>query len=299
MLIDDAVAALKSQAIAERLEVMRSLPPAQRGEALRKLTILGATLKRCQPFVMSPLTLSTCADLADPKAIARSRPHLFTPAELTFIDCSADRPAWTDRIQARRTGIAMFNRGTRNEASLTEGDLFLIVASDGGVVPYLGRYDLIGPGPIVTWAPESQQAIRFIDPDAVGNFLAVALALINTPRASHITRAELSKLNRARSRKDLPPILEHKIVTLKIDAGELGHGFQAHQTQERALHHVRAFMRLSRGRIEIVRPHWRGNPRFGVIQHRYIAVRAEDEPGPWMGGPVAPPKVIKQFEDKD
>jgi hypothetical protein len=148
----------------------------------------------------------------------------------------------------------------------------------------------------VTWLPTSTQAIRFIDPVPLGLFIGAALALINTPRLSDIRDSVLGRLNRKRDLKGLPPIMEHKIVRLRIDRGEMGIGIQKSATEGRSLHHVRAFMRIKRGRIEIVRPHWRGNPKFGVIQHRYIAVREEDDAGPWMGGPLPAKRFMRKSE---
>lgn len=139
--------------------------------------------------------------------------------------------------------------------------------------------------------------IASFDFNALGNWVIGALALINTPRIAHVRDATLGRLNNARDKKHKPPILQYKIVTINIDRGELGNGFQRTQTGERALHHVRAFMRLRRGKVEVVRPHWRGNPRFGVIVHRYVALRDEDEAGPWKGGPVPPPRVIKELDE--
>lgn len=55
---------------------------------------------------------------------------------------------------------------------------------------------------------------------------------------------------------------------------------------------IRAYLRIVRGKVQLISPHLRGNPLFGVIKHRYVALRAEDEPGPWQGGPMPSPKII-------
>lgn len=99
-------------------------------------------------------------------------------------------------------------------------------------------------------------------------------------------------LNRSRLRADKPPLLSWREVRLAVDAGLVATARNQAATGKMPYHHVRAFMRLKRGRVEIVRPHWRGNRRFGEIVHRYVAMRAEDEAGPWKGGPLPFPQRI-------
>ena len=115
---------------------------------------------------------------------------------------------------------------------------------------------------------------------------------------AQVAEHDHSTLNRARMRLKRPPILSYNDVRIMIDRGALGLGEQLSETGGRALHHVRAFLRIQRGRVQLVRPHWRGNPRFGVIRHRYIALRAEDEPGSWQGGPLPGPHMIDELTDK-
>lgn len=43
-------------------------------------------------------------------------------------------------------------------------------------------------------------------------------------------------------------------------------------TGQKALHFCRAHLRLRRGRVEIVRSHWRGDPALGVARARYAVI---------------------------
>lgn len=254
----------------------------------------------CEPFVLSPLVMQTCEDLINPEAVQRSRPHLFTPSDLTWLDCSAQQPSWVVEAPAyRRAGLALF--GGRVEKgdtpSLTWGFVVMVMETYAGIIPASSSYDLRGQRPIIV--PTSNHVLPtgvFVDYDRMGEFIAVALALINTPRLADIRSANLSKLNKARLKRKAPPLLQYKTVHIKVDQGKPGEGFQRHETKQKALHHVRAFLRLARGRVQIVRPHWRGNAKFGIVKHRYVVLRAEDEAGAWTGGPLPPPQLIGKFE---
>jgi hypothetical protein len=177
---------------------------------------------------------------------------------------------------------------------VTFGVLAVLLDTVDGIVPLAGKYDLRGDKPIARQSVGKPQAK--IDYDRLGQFVAVALALINTPRLADIRSADLSKLNKARLKRKAPPLLQYKTVHIKVDKGTPGEGFQRHITHQRALHHVRAFLRLARGRVQIVRPHWRGNAKFGIVKHRYVVLRAEDEAGAWTGGPLPPPQLIGKFK---
>ena len=74
---------------------------------------------------------------------------------------------------------------------------------------------------------------------------------------------------------------------------------QTSPTERRALHHVRSHLRIRRGAVELVRPHWRGDPEHGVRLHRHVVTRAEDEPGAWKGGPLPAPRILHEMEDPD
>lgn len=292
MLIDDYVAAMKKIAFDARR------PEAADAALMREIG-------RAQRFVLSPLCVRTIDDLVTVETAERSRDYVFAPAENTWLEWSGPSIPGSNR-----NGLLLIGADDTRGRSLLTGDGQFVFDAE---IPGRGRtpigvpivYDFPGDGSILrpqikrAWEVISRMApqVGNFDFNALGSWIIGALALINTPRISHVREAELGRLNRAREKKHRPPILSHKIVTIKIDSGELGNGFQKTQTGERALHHVRAFMRLRKGKVEIVRPHWRGNPRFGVIMHRYVAMRAEDEAGPWKGGPVPPPRVIRELEE--
>ena len=261
-------------------------------------------IMQAQRFVLSPQTVATIDSLADPVAVETMRDNLFAPAEITWLE-------W-------RGGEAGFARSTRH-------GLFLEGAqtnSGSSIFTGHGHYACDVPGfpvnpivvPIVWDLPEGNllsfrmadtkmwaiidkfvPEIRNMHMAHLGAWMATAFALINTPRIANIRFEDRAKLNRAREKSRKPPVLSWSEVSIKLDAGTPGHGDQRTQTGERALHHVRSFFRLKAGKVEIVRPHWRGNPEIGVKRHRYIVSRAEDEAGEWRGGPLPCPQIIKEL----
>lgn len=278
--------------------------PFGRAERMRQVEATFAAMKRAQCFVGSPLVVETASSLAaDLAAIKRSATHFFLPATTTWLDMTAETPA--GGIAGGRHGVLML--GTDKSIMKGEGLVTIHLRrapgheadwGDGGFMQVGFHFDVL-KGQIGLEA-YSHQAKFFADNG--GNLQTIVatawamVALINTPRISHVRDADLGQLNKAREKRKRPPILQYKEVSLHIDRGELGIGFQKTETEGRPLHHVRAFLRIKRGKVELVRPHWRGNPRFGVVVHRYIALRAEDEAGPWKGGPLPPPRVIKELE---
>lgn len=131
-----------------------------------------------------------------------------------------------------------------------------------------------------------------IDPIKLGDFLAAACALIGTPRLTDLTLHDMSRVNKARLARERPALLSYQEVVLNLDdATRVKH---PHVTggDGVALHHVRSHLRLKMGRIEMVRPHWRGDPQRGIILHRHRVMRAEDEPGEWSGGALPPSEIL-------
>jgi hypothetical protein len=295
-------------------------------------------LKLAQRFVLSPLTVETAEQLADPEKVEATRDYLFTPARYTWIEWREGNIGWPE---SNRHGLLLLGTPEVSDpVSLVIGSgLYAFDINNqeywparGPTVLYLPiKYDLI-TGKIleiqrqdITDAAARTESIKKtlppslqgkmdsnfivesimqmnkitdrIDAEKLGAFLGSSLALINTPRLSQRTLNEPNaKLQSAREKKGKPPLLSWHEITLTVDRGELGHGEPLTETGEKAFHHVRSHLRLKRGKVEIVRPHWRGNPEKGVILHRHVVRRIEDEDGAWKGGPLPFPKIIKEME---
>jgi hypothetical protein len=97
-------------------------------------------------------------------------------------------------------------------------------------------------------------------------FLVGAIAIINTPRLfMQVPSEDYKRLNIQRAKKGKPPILPHtEIIMPKDTADMLKDAHIGEHHGRRKLHHVRTFVRIKNGKVEIVRPHWRGDPSLGV-----------------------------------
>ena len=256
-------------------------------------------MKQAQNFVASPLIIETASSLGrDLVAIERSAGHLFLPAEITWLDLTANIP--NGGVPGARQGVLLI--GTNG--SIQKGEAMWLGYlrrapghetdwGDGGFAQLGFRFDL-ARGVLATPVYGQQHTLFRQMGGNLRNLAATiwsTIALINTRRVADVHDADLSKINRARHKMRRPPILQYKVVTLKIDR-EMVRPSRGALTREMPMHHVRAFLRIRRGKVELVRPHWRGNPRFGIIVHRYVAVREEDEAGPWSGGPMPPNEIL-------
>lgn len=246
-------------------------------------------LRRAQCFVLSPLTIETAAELAayQTKQLRDHAQYLHLPAMTTWIDLTAQH---VEGAPPGRCGV-LFVGGD----NILAGDAMIVTDGPDGYRQMSGRFDLargvlwkaIGDATVNAWRQAGG------DPERMIATVWAAIALINTPRLTTQQSVDLSKLNKARARNRKPPMIQYRQVQIHIDRGQVGATVARNETGEGvALHHVRAFLRLKRGKVELVRPHWRGNPRFGVVIQRYVALRAEDEAGPWMGGPMPPNRSL-------
>lgn len=288
-------------------------------------------IRVAQRFVLSPLVVETIDQLADPEKVESTRDHLFTPAHYTWIEWREGSVGWG---QSNRHGLLLLGEGPITSSTslvvgqglyafdvrntdfwpepsilyfpitydLVSGKLLSLVNDNNSLVDYKTNLPPSLRNEVaveqlfdqLTWT--KNEIVNQVDQEKLGAFLGAALALINTPRLSQRTLMEPNpKLQSAREKKGKLPLLSWHEINLMIDRGELGHGEPLTQTGEKAFHHVRTHLRLKRGKVEIVRPHWRGNPEKGVILHKHVVSRVEDEAGEWKGGPLPFPKIIKEF----
>ncbi len=245
-------------------------------------------------MVLSPLVVETAAQLADPETVERTREHLFMPAVNLWLEWDGA----TRGLPGNAHAIHFVGLGG-SDIRQAKGTCYFRHPLGGPqrwmIVPLW--LDLAGNGPVLRIDEEQFKPIRDLHKDApaidereLGAFIGAALAIINTPRLS--MQKPVSHGRSARS-DNRPALLEHSIVTMTIDREELGLSVARTRTGEKPLHHVRAHIRLKRGRVELVRPHWRGDPQRGITVPRYVVRRKEDEAGPWRGGPAEPPQIIK------
>jgi len=319
MLADQYVAQLTSQHLAsstpEFRKNLRERLPHLTEETIEMLKASGVLLwdlmSKAQRFVLSPHVVSAALDLSEsPKAIENSRDYLFLPARYTWIE-------WTDNSHllgnSNRFGVLLDSTvvSDKSQFHVGVGTIIFDEPRDNsgyilGSMPFM--FDFPGDGPIINYpmnGPEGNfiterfgnlQSDKLEDVDAqrLGAFIAAALALINTPRISQIIPHDLSRLNASRIKSGKPPLMSWSDVNIRPDCGwEPNRTHQQGKTGEKRRHHVRTFLRMKRGMVEMVGAHWRGNRAKGYVQHRHIVSMEGEEAGIWKGEPLPGDEIME------
>jgi hypothetical protein len=261
-----------------------------RGGLNQPARTMAAIVNTAQRFVLSPLIVDTVEKLLDEGKLRHMASHLFLPARRTWIEWTDDSGHFSGGRQAiLLIGTLILENSAPppypidSPAHIKSGWIFRFCrpvlppafGSVGEMVPFdLVRGDL-GNSKTALWAWG-------------------AISLINAPHITEHHPHEIGRQGQARPRK---PHLSYVDVVLTPDAGEVVRGRGVTETGARSLHHVRAHLRLKGGRVEIVRPHWRGQAKNGIRLSRHVVRRAEDTPGTWQGGPLPGPRMLDQRDE--
>jgi hypothetical protein len=262
-----------------------------------------------QRFVLSPLVVESALDLGRPDAIERSRDLIFTPARMTWIEWRGRATGFADSARHGFLIRGAYHKGefVHSHGSLVTGTTSYVF--DVGtphdkplLCPF--EHDFLSDGPILQDIP-MLDARKFLarwgleklrdtlDLGRLGDFMAAVCAMIAAPRVTALVDHDLSQLNRARKNRGYPPYLSYQAVNINVDDYLQEKGGSRTATGDGvALHHVRAHLRMRLGKVEVVRPHWRGDPALGIVISRHRVRRAEDENGSWQGEPLPNPKRI-------
>lgn len=104
--------------------------------------------------------------------------------------------------------------------------------------------------------------------EALSYIFARIISLIQSPRATERRPVVVDeKLQRSRVRSGKPRIPDHSEVVIHVTKAEGDDERAAAEHEARTgkrLHHVRAFYRVKRGKVERVRAHWRGDGSIGT-----------------------------------
>lgn len=248
-----------------------------------------------QRFVLSPLVVEASDDFADSAQVVQSTlDYVFLPAENTWMEWREGRSgnAGTHRHGLLLTGAGEGHAGLSVGSGLYTCDVrdpddgredFTQIFFEFDLHDFIIREKFKG-------TPESQRMVK-----RLGRFLVCVLALINTPRISHLIEHNVDeKLNRSRLKRGKFPLLSWHDVTIRPDVGWAPRAtHEEGSTGEKRRHHVRTFMRLKRGKVEIVKPHWRGNREKGYVIHRHVVRMGDEEAGAWKGEPLPGTRILK------
>lgn len=126
-------------------------------------------------------------------------------------------------------------------------------------------------------APDFRLVQEMGVPLDVGRTMLAAWALLASKGMTASVRPDLSRLNAARRKRGLYPLLAYQEIRLNLDAERAVRAHLARGSGQMPLHPVRAHLRLlPTGRVTIVSAHMRGNPEYGVRGHHYTVMRDED-----------------------
>lgn len=99
----------------------------------------------------------------------------------------------------------------------------------------------------------------------IGDAFIGAIAMLATPALCNKRPVNLEKLNKSRARSGKPPLFSHEMMTIDLGKTSLGNqNGTIGDGHTRPHHFCRAFLRFRLGKMEMVRPHWRGNATVGV-----------------------------------
>lgn len=206
------------------------------------------------------------------------REYLFTPAPVSLIEFATDsgrRNGWILRDVETRHGAGKMIYGVNQ----TESKALLWIPEGPN-----GRFDFSNfwayqPRPI---SSEERHTLEV----HLRTVLAI-LALINTPqivgRVTRLPHAGLQKRLRAAAGLGGTtfPLRAWTEIQLRIRDPEREESVrEGWLTGGRALHFVRAHLRLYGGRLIYVRGHWRGDSSLGIRRSRYTATREAGDPLP-------------------
>ncbi|MBK3398051.1 hypothetical protein [Methylobacterium ajmalii] len=234
-----------------------------------------------QRFVLTPGVVRLANDLADGCRDPHGQlAHVRVPGIATWIEWHGAVP-WSTR-EARRAVYVVSLDPTRP----ITGDAMWMHPTPGGA--YVSRNWVFSEG---TWKGEPplppHRAAHFEEPTGTPLQLAwliSVLALITTPRIVERDPVDLSRVNRARAKRGKRELVGYSEIVLRRDGPEedMGRAYGKSPARDgddvvrRARHHVRTHWRLKRGRIEIVRPHWRGDESLGTIRQIHRVARPSE-----------------------
>lgn len=168
------------------------------------------------------------------------------------------------------------------KADLSSGELLIHYGSPGGKLLSQTVHVVIGEkwtlaGRAKTAydeaSAEDRQKMLAILGQTVKMFQAFCM-LITSPKTHIVEEVEFSRLNKQRVKKGKKPLNSYSRVRLSIDGPVMrhGHASSSGDTSEatgdpigKRLHLVSCFWRTRLGKLEFVRPHWRGNAELGTV----------------------------------
>jgi hypothetical protein len=232
----------------------------------------GATIMRVHKDVWD---LAVTLVEQDRDKLRRAAPALFAPDVHTWFD-----------IETGEGRIGFYFQG--HQGSITTGDTLLWMQRSEEPDPLLVPcwLDLPGRRLALGYSPRSKERLPMtvkdhgIDP-ILGNRLLsqildpllAVMALVNSPKVVKSDFVDLARINKKRAALGRYTFHPHHTVKLNVDKKTVRTTAGQGDGGSKALHMVRAHLRLVNDHYVLVSPHWRGDPAIGIRSTSYEAGR--------------------------
>lgn len=270
----------------------------RRDDVLRQIVRYRRGLANAMRLVLSPLTAAAAAEVAEHEraGMDKAREMVVLPDFLTWIE-------WRDApcgVPGQRWGLLLQAAEDEGWPTDAQGLLFAFPADwktskySFDALPML-RFDLRlkstdMPLLEVTETSAAAAAAGEVDGARLGRFLLATLTFIGQPRMAERvdTGSESARqaTDRARVARGLEKQVAMREVRLVIDVpGEIENEHGANTRKDQGggvapggmpLHRVRMFWRWRLGRLEVVRPHYRGSAENGVSRRITLVLHPDE-----------------------
>ena len=249
-------------------------------------------LKAAEPFVLAPMMAESAAIVAaeERTGMVEARRLLALPFPIAWlewrdVDCGLPGQRWGMAIEAVDENVQGNAHGLiyllTEKSHLTYDGIIRLQAL------YFRMHISDASKPLIDFPPKYIPAHvdrAAIDQEHFGRFMLAVLTFLNQPRMVEVqdsNEQQRAASNRARADRRLSPLGAIRQVRLIVDQPvAASEGSTRNGTGDRIgampRHQVRAFWRYRLGKLEFVRPHWRGSEANGISRRRYIVMREED-----------------------
>ena len=260
--------------------------PGARARALRGLRDAAAAIGQAQRISLSPALADSVAALAaeERKGMADVRRLLALPfplfaCEWRGVGCGVAGDRFLMLVQS--TGEEARSDGHGVLYALSEDHHEIFGHDPERELPQASfRLNIQNPDRPLVEITSSNPQFRVADQAVFERFVTAILTFLTQPKLvvdRHDRQREqrLQAANRARSKRGMAPLGAVRDIHLNLDApafrGEGGPAASGNGEGRNgtALHQVRAFWRYRLGQLQVVKSHWRGDPRYGVSARRY------------------------------
>lgn len=251
-----------------------------------------------QRFAFTPAISELCSSLADSeKTLTKLSKSVVLPAEdlwvempVAFLDSARvynpemndsalftgnSKPPANQRATIKKMGFAIFGVETeKDKPRIHEANVVVYIITATNDIGFCTAFKIHFESGRISWGTNPRVFVTK-DIPILNAIVCCACAIINTPRIFESTSPEFEKLNKARIKRGLLPLMPYNEISMPRETAEAfkdaEFGNEREDTPEhrkgaRKRHHVRTFVRITEGIVQLVRPHWRGDKALGYAK---------------------------------